>query len=118
MLPTSQEKKLASHLWRDADAVCFSGLAFSGLSPESYDLAPANLYDREQSHHGLTQEEPQVHGFLLTPTVGLLSMLPGWCQGKRSIGGVQWTGRKGRRGCELKMLLLFTPMSPGGGELH
>ncbi|KAF6321163.1 granulysin [Rhinolophus ferrumequinum] len=35
------------------------GLAFSSLTPESYDLATADLYSREQSSQGLTQEEPQ-----------------------------------------------------------
>lgn len=80
-LPTSQEKRLflSSHLWRDADAVSFSGLAFSRLTPESYDPAPANLCDGEQSCHGLTQDDPQVHGFLLTPhsptSLSLLSSL-------------------------------------------
>lgn len=68
-LPTSQENGLllSSPLWRDADAVSFSDLAFSGLTPESNELAPANLCDREQSCHGLTQEDLQVPGFLFTP---------------------------------------------------
>lgn len=57
---------LSSHLWRDADAVSSPGLAFSSLTPESYDLATDDLYSREQSSQGLTQEEPQVHVFLLT----------------------------------------------------
>ncbi|KAM5250048.1 antimicrobial peptide NK-lysin-like [Hipposideros larvatus] len=35
------------------------GLAFSRLTPESYDPAPANLCDGEQSCHGLTQDDPQ-----------------------------------------------------------
>nr|XP_019570091.1 PREDICTED: granulysin isoform X2 [Rhinolophus sinicus] len=35
------------------------GLAFSSLTSESYDLAIADLYSREQSSQGLTQEEPQ-----------------------------------------------------------
>lgn len=50
----------------DADAVSSPGLAFSSLTPESYDLWTADLYSREQSSQGLTQEDPQVHGFLLT----------------------------------------------------